>query len=174
VGPGRPRLVRICTTPFAASVPYSAAADGPFTISMDSISSGLKSLMREGAWPPVRSSEIELAPLSTRIPSTTMMGSLVSERLLEPRIRIRLPVPVVPPLGSTSTPGTRPLRRLAMSIGNASSAVFAASIVDTALPSSRLSCSPPLAVTTTTSRGTAAVERAKFRDALSPAATVIG
>ena len=52
VGPGRPRLVRIWITPLAASVPYSAAADGPLTISIDSMSSGLKSLSREGVCPP--------------------------------------------------------------------------------------------------------------------------
>ena len=35
------------TTPFAAFVPYSVAADGPFTISMSSISSGLSVLSSE-------------------------------------------------------------------------------------------------------------------------------
>ena len=52
VGPGRPRFVRICITPFAASVPYRAAADGPLTISIDSTSSGLKSSSRDGVCPP--------------------------------------------------------------------------------------------------------------------------
>jgi hypothetical protein len=45
--PARPRLVVISTTPFAAFVPYSVAADGPFTISMSSISSGFSELRRE-------------------------------------------------------------------------------------------------------------------------------
>src|SRR5881275_1804540 len=58
-----------------------------------------------------------VAPLSTRIPSTITMGSLVSERLLEPRMRTRLPVPVVPPDDSTWTPGTRELRRSATLLG---------------------------------------------------------
>jgi hypothetical protein len=49
---GRPRFVVMTTTPFAAAVPYNAAADGPFTISMPSISSGLMSLARLGCAPP--------------------------------------------------------------------------------------------------------------------------
>jgi hypothetical protein len=48
--PARPFLVVMTMTPLAASVPYSVAADGPFTISMFSISSGLMSL-RLGAVP---------------------------------------------------------------------------------------------------------------------------
>src|SRR2546427_5805446 len=46
VGPGRPCLVRNWITPLAASVPYSAAAEGPFTTSTASKSSGLKSFKR--------------------------------------------------------------------------------------------------------------------------------
>src|SRR4051812_16657922 len=38
--PALPFLVVTTMTPFAAAVPYSVAADGPFTISMSSISSG--------------------------------------------------------------------------------------------------------------------------------------
>ena len=45
--PARPFLVVMTTTPFAAFVPYSVAADGPFTISMSSISSGLSELSSE-------------------------------------------------------------------------------------------------------------------------------
>ena len=45
--PARPFFVVTTTTPFAASVPYSVAADGPFTISMSSISSGLSVLNSE-------------------------------------------------------------------------------------------------------------------------------
>jgi hypothetical protein len=50
--PARPRLVVITMTPFAASVPYSVAADGPFTTSTLSISSGLMSFTRLGRLPP--------------------------------------------------------------------------------------------------------------------------
>ena len=47
VAPARPFFVVMTMTPFAASVPYSVAADGPFTISMSSISSGLSVLSSE-------------------------------------------------------------------------------------------------------------------------------
>jgi len=50
--PARPRFVVITMTPFAASVPYSVAADGPFTTSILSISDGLRSLTRLGSVPP--------------------------------------------------------------------------------------------------------------------------
>src|SRR5262245_21242581 len=50
--PARPFLVVTTTTPFAAFVPYSVAAEGPFTISTSSISSGLRLLSRLiGVWP---------------------------------------------------------------------------------------------------------------------------
>src|SRR4051812_14982202 len=42
VWPARPFLVVTTMTPFAAFVPYNVAADGPRTISMSSISSGLR------------------------------------------------------------------------------------------------------------------------------------
>ncbi len=45
--PPEPRLVMTWMTPFDASVPYNAAAAGPFRISIDSMSSGLRSLIRE-------------------------------------------------------------------------------------------------------------------------------
>ena len=44
--PERPFFVVMTTTPFAALVPYSVAADGPLTISMSSISSGVRLLRR--------------------------------------------------------------------------------------------------------------------------------
>ena len=50
--PARPFFVVMTMTPFAAAVPYSVAADGPFTISIFSISSGLRSFTRLGAVPP--------------------------------------------------------------------------------------------------------------------------
>ena len=87
---------------------------------------------------------------------------------------MRAPVPVVPPLWNTSTPGTREFKRSAVLVGAASCAIFAASIVPTVLPSSRLSCSCPVADTTTASSGTAAGVRAKSALAAPPAATVIG
>ena len=66
--PARPFFVVMTMTPFAASVPYSVAADGPFTISSVSISSGLMSLMRLGDVPPTPiCADAEL--LVIRIPS---------------------------------------------------------------------------------------------------------
>ena len=55
-------------------MPYSVAAAGPFTISIDSMSSGLMSLIREGAAPrpcpkPPISRLLEVCPLSIRMPS---------------------------------------------------------------------------------------------------------
>ena len=90
-----------------------------------------------------------------------MIGSLRSDRLVAPRIRMRDPVPVVPPLCITSTPGTRELSRSAAFTGAASCAILDASIVPTLLPLSRLSCSCPVAETMTTSSGTAAGVSAK-------------
>ena len=46
VAPAFPFFVVMTMTPFAASVPYSVAADGPFTISMSSISFGSRSLRK--------------------------------------------------------------------------------------------------------------------------------
>ena len=50
--PARPFLVVTTMTPLAASVPYSVAADGPFTISMSSISSGESEFMKLWFVPP--------------------------------------------------------------------------------------------------------------------------
>ena len=103
-----------------------------------------------------------------------MIGSLRSERLVAPRIRMRDPVPVVPPLCITSTPGTRELRRSAAFVGKAACATLAASIEPMLFPFSRFNCSCPVADTMIASSGTAAVLRAKSSVAVSPAATVAG
>ena len=66
--PALPCLVKIWMTPPEASVPYSVVADGPFTISMWSMSSGAMSLSGEDCWPPpVATGPL---PLKTRTPST--------------------------------------------------------------------------------------------------------
>ena len=101
-----------------------------------------------------------------------MMGSLESDRLVAPRMRTREPLPVVPPLCNTSTPGTRELSRSAALVGAASWVILAASMVATLLPNSRFCCSSPVADTTTTSSGTAAGVSAKSSVADCPAATV--
>src|SRR5258708_38962163 len=77
-------------TPVEAAVPYSAAADGPFTTSMDSISSGLMSLIRLGFVPPIPMLE-ELLSAVMRVPAATDSGSFVGGRLLVPRIPARAP-----------------------------------------------------------------------------------
>ena len=51
--PARPFFVVMTMTPFAASVPYSVAAEGPFTISMSSISSGEKLFKKLNVVPPL-------------------------------------------------------------------------------------------------------------------------
>ena len=160
-------------TPLAASVPYRTAAEGPLTTSMLSMSSLFRSFNRDGAWPPVKFSRLPLCgALSTRTPSTTMIGSLRSERLVAPRIRMREPLPVVPPLCMTWTPGIREFKRSAVLVGAACCIIAGASIVPTVLPSSRFSCSCPVADTTITSSGTAAGTSAKSSVTLSPARTV--
>ena len=50
-----PFFVVMTMTPLAASVPYSVAADGPFTISMSAISSGFSTLSMLVVVPPVPS-----------------------------------------------------------------------------------------------------------------------
>ena len=77
--------------------------------------------------------------------------------LLEPRMRIRVPVPVVPLLLSTWTPAARPEIRLANSVIGACSATLATSMVVTALPISSLRCSPVAVVTISSSCTGAAV-----------------
>ena len=80
--------------------------------------------------------------------------------LFEPRMRMRVPVPVVPLLLSTCTPAARPEMRLANSVIGASSATCAALMVATALPTSSFRCSP-VAVLTTSSSWTGAASIAK-------------
>src|SRR5262245_45628023 len=95
VEPARPRFVVTTITPFDASVPYSVAADGPFTISMSSMSSGFRPLrfvpLTCDPPAPAAPNELEL----NRTPSTTQIGALLSDNELTPRIRIVPAVPVM-------------------------------------------------------------------------------
>ena len=91
--------------------------------------------------------------------------------LLEPRMRMRVPVPVVPLLLSTWTPAARPESRLLNSVIGAVSAILATSMVVTALPISSLRCSP-VAVLTISSSCTGAAAIAKSAVAVSPSAIV--
>src|SRR5262249_44857917 len=104
--PARPFFVVTTMIPFDAFVPYSVAADGPLTISMSSISSGLRLLSSDtDVWPAVT-----VLPELKRTPSTTQMGALV--RLIDemPRMRIAGDPPTTEP-GRTMTPGVFATRR---------------------------------------------------------------
>ena len=127
------------------------------------------SFRRDGVWPPTPT-DVEEAPFSTRMPFTTSTGSLDSETLFEPRILMRVPVPVVPPLACTSTPGTVELSASERFETGAFAVRSARSMLCATVPCSRIAWSP-VAVTTTASRpmGTAAI--AKFNSAEAPAET---
>ena len=86
-------------------MPYNTLDAGPLFTCTASRSCGLMSFRRDGCCPPTPI-EVEFEPFSTRMPSTINTGSLDSDTLLEPRMRTRVPVPVVPPLDCTTTPGT--------------------------------------------------------------------
>ena len=153
-------------TPFAAAVPYSAAAAGPLMISMSSISSGLMSLKRDGSWPPVPCAD-DCGELSARMPSMMSSGSLESEIELEPRIRMREPAPISPAAVCTTTPGTRELsaseRLLTAALG-----IAALSIVAVGAPFSRFRSDWPVAVTVIASSVVAALDMAKSAVTVEP------
>src|SRR3954468_23835572 len=83
VDPAWPFFVVTRTTPFAAFVPYSVAADGPFTISMFSISSGLSEPSNEKftSVPDCR------LPAEYRTPSTYQIGAF--DKLIDDTPRMR-------------------------------------------------------------------------------------
>src|SRR5690348_13639502 len=83
--PARPFFVVTTMTPLAASVPYSVAADGPFTISMSSISSGLSVLSSE--YDVLMLLPEFVVPELNRTPSTTQIGALFKLSDEMPRTR---------------------------------------------------------------------------------------
>ena len=89
-----PRLVKICTTPLAASEPYSELAAAPLMTSMRSMSSELMSA----------SERREI------VPSTMMSGSWLPVSDVGPRRRMRGAEPGSPFTAVTLAPATRPLR----------------------------------------------------------------
>ena len=145
--PARPFFVVTWSTPFAAAVPYSAAAAGPLMTSMLSMSSGLRSLMRDGNCPPTSIGE-DSGVLSSRTPSTMSSGSLESEIEFEPRMRTRVPAPLSPAEDSTTTPGARELNA-SEKVLTAAVVTCDASIVEVDAPLSRRRSLCPVAVTTT-------------------------
>ena len=92
--PAFPFLVVMTMTPLAASVPYSVAADGPFTISMSSISSGVKLLRKPNVVPPLLGALN--VPEDARMPSTNTIGALLRLSELRPRMRMVGAEPVAP------------------------------------------------------------------------------
>src|SRR5258705_2229581 len=98
-------------TPAEASAPYIVAAAGPFTISIDSMSSGSMSFSRSYDWPPVKNCGEPWAV--TRTPSTYSSGSLLSEIDDAPRTRICVDAPDEPEAAVTETHGMRDCRSLA-------------------------------------------------------------
>ena len=92
---------------------------------------------------------------------------------LTPRIRIRLPLPTMPSFAIATTPATRPFSTSVSEVTGAASTSWVASMRDTELPSSRLSCSP-VAVVTISSRVYGTAARAQSIVAACPAATVTG
>ena len=78
-------------TPFAAFVPYSVAADGPFTISMSSISSGLSELSSEKLASVPEFRLLIASPAEYRTPSTYQIGALL--KLIDETPRMRRSAP---------------------------------------------------------------------------------
>src|SRR4029079_10870682 len=104
--PARPFLVVITTTPFAAFVPYNVAADGPFTISMSSISSGLSELRSEKLTSVPEFSE----PAEEGTQAPYQIGALLKLIDETPRTRmVGAPPSSVP--GNSVTPGDLPIMR---------------------------------------------------------------
>src|SRR5688572_21113168 len=77
--PARPFFVVTTMTPLEASVPYSVAADGPFTTSTSWMSSGLRPFRNvELAMLPPAPFALKL-PALNRTPSTIQIGALLSD-----------------------------------------------------------------------------------------------
>jgi hypothetical protein len=100
-----------------------------------------------------------------------MIGWLDCERLLVPRMRIFEPSPAMPPVGTATTPGSRPCRTSDMLVTGAVSRSRVL-MVATVLPRRRTSVACPAPVTTTSSRAMAEGWSVKSARTVSPAATV--
>ena len=101
-------------------------------------------------------------------------GSFDSETLLDPLMRTRDPLPVVPPASCTTTPGARDDNTFAMLVTAAAVTCCGTLMFAVATPLSRRVCSWPVAVTWTTSSCVAAISRVKSTVAVSLAPMVIG
>ena len=123
--PSCPFLVVIRTTPFAALLPYKAAAEGPLRIEILSISSGLipefftvlYSYCVSASVPALPSPMIPLSVfpilvLNKGIPSTTYSALLSPSIDLAPRITTRVAPPTPLPLLLILTPAILPFSEL--------------------------------------------------------------
>ena len=164
----RPRLVITWITPADASAPYSVAAAGPFTISMDSMSAGFRLL-----------SALVMAPdaadtclLSTRTPSMYSSGSFDSEMDEAPRMRICCAVPATPDPPVRETPGTRPCSTSDTLFTGAAAITSPTGTLAMVAPCARRSCLPAVPVTTSSFSFSPVTASAKLAVAVCPAATV--
>src|SRR5688572_21993733 len=171
--PARPFFVVTTMTPLDASVPYSVAADGPFTTSTSWMSSGLRPFRNvEFAMLPPAPFAVKL-PALKRTPSTIQIGALLNDSELVPRMRIVPAVPVVAP-GRTTTPGIFATSRSEMfDTGVSSTRLVTSSSVETVLPNSTRRCCP-VAVVTTSASFTTLGARMKSTVVVPPAVTVTG
>jgi len=147
-------------TPADASAPYRVAAAGPLTISMLSMSSGLRSFKTLGACPDVAlplplTLKSARNPPSMRTPSTNTSGWLESEMEAAPRMRSRVALPVVPDPSVSVTPGTRASSSCVTLVIGAWRVSVDASTLATTAACARRSWLPAVPVTTTCSSETA-------------------
>src|SRR5690606_13643805 len=122
-----PFFVVITITPDAALEPYSAVAEPPWRIVIDSISLGLISFpLLPKSKPPFKSVE-PICPLLMGTPSTTYRGWLDPPKEVKPRMIIRVEAPGAPDAEVISTPGTLPcnaLKALLLAVAVISSALI--------------------------------------------------
>ena len=121
--PALPRFVLITSAPFAASMPYSAAASGPLSTVTVSMSCEFRSAARlVKSTPRLLNAVVELLSdastpvltvrLSTGSPSRMINGWLLLLIELTPRITIDEEAPGTPDVLVTSIPATRPDKAL--------------------------------------------------------------
>ncbi len=161
--PDLPRFVVMTIAPFAASMPYSAAASGPLRTVIDSMSSGLMSAARlvkstprllNAVEEPGRSdgrAAVFSVLLSIGSPSTIMSGWLLLLIELMPRIVIDEDAPGTPDELTTFTPATRPCSAL-MKLSRCVPAISGPVTACCEVPIARCAVVCPSAVTTTASR----------------------
>ena len=112
--PSLPFLVVMRIAPFAALLPYKAAAEGPAKTLMLSISSGLKSAMPSLLTRPSPKTPLSEPPLKLNkgIPSITYNTLLLPSIDFAPRIITRVAPPTPLALLVMLTPATLPLSEL--------------------------------------------------------------